>query len=203
MALFVKRTNTGLEQPLYSLGLNKTVLVVGLGNPGKEYDGTRHNIGFACIDAFAKEQGFPAWTAKKDLKGQTASHTIGGTRVVLLKPTTFMNNSGEAVQAVQRFYKITNADTVVVHDELDLPFGTIRTKQGGGSAGNNGLKSVIAHCGEDFTRIRIGIRNATVEQADSADFVLSKFSKAEQGKLKEIRSDVSALLTRFVTDGVL
>ncbi len=203
MGLFVKKTNTDRMQQVYSIGQNRTVLIVGLGNIGKEYNKTRHNIGFDCVDTFANEQSFGAWALKKDLKGHTASRTIDDTRVILLRPATFMNLSGEAVQAVQNFYKITNAQTLVVHDELDIPFGDIRTKQGGGSAGHNGLKSVIALCGEDFYRIRIGIANDFSPQADSADFVLGKFTKEEQGSLPKIRSDVSALLTRFVTNGTL
>lgn len=204
MGLFVRKTDTdSIAQPLYSIGLTKTVLIVGLGNPGKEYDKTRHNIGFACVDAFAEAQGFPAWTVKKDLKSQVTSQTVGDTRVILLKPTTFMNNSGESVQAVQNFYKLNNSQLVVVHDELDIPFADIRTKNSGGSAGHNGLKSIIALCGEDFTRIRIGIANDFSTAADSADFVLGRFTKEEQAKLPKIRSDVSTLLTNFVSTGTL
>lgn len=185
--------------PLYNIGLSKTVLIVGLGNPGKEYEGTRHNIGFGCLDAFAKAQNCPAWSLKKSLKSEVTSLTMGNTRVILLKPATFMNASGEAVQAVQQFYKIDNTATLVIHDELDLPFGTIRSKQGGGSAGHNGLKSLIAHCGEDFSRIRIGIANSFSKEADSADFVLGKFTKEEQANLKQIRSEVTSLLSDFIT----
>lgn len=203
MGLFVKKTNTDLSQQLYSIGQNRTVLIVGLGNVGKEYDGTRHNIGFDCVDFFAHEHDFPAWTLKKDLFGHVASHTIGSTRVILLKPNTLMNLSGKAVQAVQHFYRITNVDTLVVHDELDIPFSDIRTKQGGGSAGHNGLKSIINACGEDFSRIRIGIANDFSAKADSADFVLGKFTKEEQGKLEKIRSEVSSLLDSFVANNTL
>lgn len=203
MGLFVKKTTTDRTQQLYSMGQNRTVLIVGVGNVGKEYAKTRHNIGFDCVDAFASEHDFPGWTLKKDLKGEVTTHTIGDTRVILLKPTTFMNLSGEAVQAVQNFYKITNADTVVVHDELDIPFADIRTKQGGGSAGHNGLKSIIALCGEDFYRIRAGIANNFSAQADSADFVLGTFTKEEQGKIPTITSDVNKLLGSFIANGTL
>ena len=162
MALFQKNPYDSTEkQPLYTLGLNKTVLVVGLGNKGKEYGGTRHNIGFDCIDAFARATDLSTWVEKKDLKCLLASGTVGNTRVIAIKPTTYMNLSGEAVQAAVNFYKIAPSSITVVHDELDIPFGQIRTRMGGSDAGNNGIKSIIQHMGEDFGRVRIGIKADT------------------------------------------
>src|SRR5205807_917567 len=113
MALFQKKPQTSSSAPLYTLGLNKTVLIVGLGNPSKQYADTRHNLGFRCVDAFAQQHEFPAWTARKDLKSHLTSHNIGDARVILAKPTTFMNKSGEAVQAVQQFYKLPANQMVV------------------------------------------------------------------------------------------
>lgn len=161
-------------------------LIVGLGNVGKEYEHTRHNIGFKVVDAYRKEKGFPAWQEKKRFKAFVSEEFIAGKKVVLVKPTTLMNLSGEAVQSLKDFYKVPNADITVIHDELDLPFGTVKEKTGGGSAGNNGLKSIIKHVGEDFKRIRIGIKNAQLEKIDAADFVLSTFSKEEQKQLNPI-----------------
>jgi len=202
MSLFIKKSEIGSNNvPLYTTGNNKTVLVVGLGNVGKEYDGTRHNVGFACVDVFAASQDFPSWTDKKDLKCHVARQTIGSTSVILIKPTTLMKNSGEAVRDVQHFYKIANASTLVVHDELDIPFGQIRLRVGGSAAGNNGIKSIIQHCGEDFGRVRVGIGNEFSDKADSADFVLGKFTKDEQDKLSKLTREVSAYLSEYTASG--
>lgn len=161
-------------------------LIVGLGNIGKEYDGTRHNIGFATVDKLREDYDLPAWKEQKKFKAIVTEGYVGGKKIILAKPTTYMNASGEAARALKDFYKLTNKDITVIHDELDLPFGTVKLKEGGGSAGNNGLKSLITHIGEDFTRIRIGIKNDLLEKIDAADFVLAKFSKDEQKKLADI-----------------
>jgi PTH1 family peptidyl-tRNA hydrolase len=197
MALFVKKADTS-SPPLYSLGLNRTVLIVGLGNPGKEYDGTRHNIGFACVDAIAEKQEFDSWVEKSDLKCKYTSQTLGNTRVILAKPTTFMNLSGEAVQAVANFYKVPPQQILVVHDELDIPFGQIRTRMGGGSAGHNGVKSVTQHITENYGRVRIGIGPKEPEQMDSADFVLAKFSKEQQESMPALLKEARAIITEFI-----
>lgn len=180
------------------------MLIVGLGNPGKEYDGTRHNIGFECLDAFVSAHSeFGAWVAKKDLKCQLTSATLGHTRVIAVKPTTFMNLSGEAVQAVQNFYKLGDVDTVIVHDELDMDFGQLRTRTGGGSAGHNGLKSLIQHIGEAFGRVRIGINNPQRTKNDEKDFVLKSFNKEEQAQIGSLTREVTSILTEYVFDGQL
>jgi PTH1 family peptidyl-tRNA hydrolase len=197
MGLFERRQQTQ-HVPLYTLSNQKVKLVVGLGNIGKEFEGTRHNIGFACLDFFAKGNDFPGWTDKKDFKCQMSSHTFAGVRVILVKPTTFMNLSGEAVQAVQHFHKVSNFDTIVVHDELALPFGQIRTRNGGSDAGNNGIKSIMQHVGEDFGRIRIGIANGISEQAEASDFVLGKFTSDEKAQLDNLYKEVGALLNETI-----
>lgn len=203
MGLFYKKETADDHAPLYTLGSQKTVLIVGLGNVGREYNNTRHNIGFACIDAFAHQQDFPGWVEKKDLKCYLTRHTIGDTSVILIKPTTYMNESGQAMVAVQNFYKIPCSATLVVHDELDLLFGQIRTRQGGGDAGNNGVKSVITHCGADFARIRVGIKNELAAKMDSANFVLAKFNGHEQHQLPKIVQEVSSLISEYVATGHL
>src|SRR5882757_2513265 len=133
MSLFQRRpTVSDPVQMMYTVGLNRTVLIVGLGNPGAEYDGTRHNIGFECVDAFVKRHDeLGEWGDKKSLKCQLASGQLGQTRVIVIKPQTFMNLSGEAMQAVMAYYKLTPDRVVAVHDELDIPFGQIRTRVGG------------------------------------------------------------------------
>ncbi len=203
MALFVKKTNTGTHVPLYTIGANKTVLIVGLGNIGKDYDNTRHNIGFSSVDFFAKQQDFPSWVLKKDLKAHITMATIGGTRIILAKPTTFMNVSGEAVQALCNFYKISSSDVLVVHDELDIDFGKIRTSTEGGAAGHNGIKSVITHLGQAFGRVRIGIGPKTPEQIDSADFVLATFSADQQKHLHTLHKEVASILADYAASGTL
>ncbi|HUP26436.1 MAG TPA: aminoacyl-tRNA hydrolase [Candidatus Limnocylindrales bacterium] len=203
MALFQKKPIVGTAAPIYTLGLQKTVLIVGLGNIGKQFTGTRHNIGFACIDALAISQVIDNWTEKKDLKSLVASDTVGDTRVILCKPTTLMNNSGEAVQAVAHFYKIHGQSIVAVYDELDLDFGQIRLRYGGSAAGHNGVKSVIQHIGEDFGRVRIGIGPKTPEKMDGANFVLAPFGESEQAQLPNLLKETTAVLTEFIHSGQL
>jgi len=198
MGLFQRKSQTSTSAPLYTLGTHKTLLIIGLGNIGKEYLGTRHNIGFACLDHLASKLDFPVWTSKKDLKCQLTRQTISDTRVILAKPTTYMNLSGQAVQAVQHFYKITNQDTVVVHDELAISFGQIRTSTGGSDAGHNGVKSLIEHLGEGFGRVRVGIHNAVADKADSADFVLGKFSSDETKQLDPLKREVNSILSEYI-----
>lgn len=201
MALFQKRPDASSHLPVYSLGLTRTLLIVGLGNKGKEYDGTRHNIGFAAVDELAARQDFAPWMEKKDLKCHLTSATIGDNRVILIKPTTFMNLSGEAVQAVMHFYKIPLQQVLVVHDELDIPFGQIRNRVGGSAAGHNGVKSLIQHIGEDFGRVRIGIQAET--PMETTDFVLAKFSKDEQVQLPAMLKETTAILTEYIHAGSL
>ncbi len=201
MGLFQNRPQVGETIQYYTLDQNKTVLVVGLGNPGKEYDGTRHNIGFACLDAFATASGFDPWIEKKDLKCLVTQATLGDTRVYAIKPNTFMNLSGDAVQAVAHFYKIPADKIVIVHDELDIPFGQIRLRMGGSSAGHNGLKSIISQVGEGVGRVRIGIGPKEPEQMDSADFVLGKFSTEQQKDLKNLTREASAILSEYAYSG--
>jgi PTH1 family peptidyl-tRNA hydrolase len=198
MSLFQKRPQTSEAKQYYSIGLNKTVLIVGLGNPGNEYDKTRHNIGFVCLDSFAITHEFPNWIAKKDLQGLFTQLTINDTRVILLKPTTFMNLSGEAVEAARHFYNIPESHILVIHDELDIDFGSIRTRIGGSAAGHNGIKSVIKNISEQFGRVRIGIGPKTPEQIDSADFVLQKFPKKELDQMPELTREVNAIISEFV-----
>jgi PTH1 family peptidyl-tRNA hydrolase len=201
MSLFQRRPNPGDTIQFYTLSQNSTILVVGLGNPGTEYNGTRHNIGFACIDAFTKANDFDQWIEKKDLKCHISTARLGETHVIAIKPTTFMNLSGDAVQAVAHFYKIPAEKIIVVHDELDIPFGQVRMRLGGSSAGHNGLKSLIGAIGEGFGRVRIGVGPKVPEQMDTADFVLQKFSADEHSHLPELQREVSAVLSEYAYGG--
>ena len=131
------------------------ILLVGLGNPGPKYAKNRHNIGFMMVDEIVRQHGFAAW--RKKFQGEISEGLIGGNKVVALKPMTYMNESGQAVGKAMRFYNLEPDDVVVVYDELDLPPGKLRMKTGGGLAGHNGLKSIKAHIGDGFHRIRLGI----------------------------------------------
>lgn len=201
MALFIKKPELGSRIGFTTYGMNKAMLIVGLGNIGAEYDGTRHNIGFMCVDEFARKNDFPTWTNKTDLKCHLTSTMLGDTKIYLIKPTTYMNLSGEAVQAVAHFYKIPSDKIIVVHDEIDINFGQIRLRMGGSSAGHNGIKSVSTHIGEQYGRIRVGVgpksAGQRTEQIDSADFVLKKFSAAEQADLPKLKREVSAALSEL------
>lgn len=197
MALFQRRPEYGSSIRFTTFGMNKTLLIVGLGNPGAEYDGTRHNIGFACLDAFAQKNEFDPWTNKTDFKAAITSKNFDQTRVILCKPQTFMNLSGEAVQAVAHFYKVPHSDIIAVYDELDIDFGQVRMRMGGSSAGHNGVKSVTKHVGEDYGRVRIGIGPKKPAKMDSADFVLQKFSKEQQAELPKLIREVNAALSEY------
>lgn len=201
MALFQKKPQVSDNLPLYTIGAGKNYLIIGLGNPEKRYEGSRHNIGFAAIDFFAQKNDFPGWTGKTDLKCEITSSNIGQARVVLCKPTTYMNNSGEAAQAVQHFFRIYNPQTLVVYDELAIPFGQLRTRKGGSDAGHNGVKSLIAHTGEEFNRLRIGIGNDISQKADAADFVLGKFTKSEQELVPKILREANSLINEYIAAG--
>lgn len=201
MALFQKRPSFSDNIQFYTLGQNKTILIVGLGNVGKQYEGTRHNIGFAAVDHFAEKNDFPGWTDKKDLKCHLTQLTMQDTRVILIKPTTFMNLSGQAVQATAHFYKIEPSRILVVHDELDIPFGQIRTRIGGSAAGHNGIKSVTNTIGEQYGRVRIGVGPKDHTEQDSADFVLARFSKGQEADMQNLLKESTAILSEYVYGG--
>lgn len=171
-------------------------LFVGLGNPGKEYAGHRHNVGFMAIEAIASGAAF-----KRKFQGQLAEIKLGGEKVALLMPQTFMNLSGESVGAAARFYKIPPEKIVVFHDEIDLAPGDIRVKQGGGNAGHNGLKSIQAHLGTaDFWRVRIGV-GRPAQGRDVSDYVLHDFAKADAAWLEPLLEAAAKYAGAIVTEG--
>jgi peptidyl-tRNA hydrolase, PTH1 family len=162
-------------------------ILIGLGNIGNEYTNTRHNAGFLAVDFLQSHFNFSNWTEKKDLKGFISEGKIRDEKVILLKPNTLMNNSGEAVSKILHYYKLTPADIVILHDDLDITSGTLRETLSSRSAGNNGVQSIIDHLGtQDFRRIRIGIgRPAEVlgHCEPSHDYVLRPFLKDERASL--------------------
>lgn len=151
-------------------------LLVGLGNPGPEYARTRHNIGFMAADRIARRYSFSDF--KKKFQGEYADGSIDGERVILLKPMTFMNLSGNSVGALAQFYKVEPKDIMVIYDDVDLSPGKVRIKQGGGSGGHNGIKSIDSAVGVNYWRVRMGVGKH--EHADTADYVLANFTKSEE-----------------------
>ena len=171
------------------------LLFVGLGNPGAKYAGNRHNVGFMAVEAIAKRHGLPPW--RRRFQGVATEGPIGGTRVQLLLPGTFMNESGRAVAEAMHFYKTQLSDVVVFHDELDLVASKVRVKLGGGVAGHNGLRSITEHVGNDYRRVRIGIGHPGKDQV--LNYVLNDFAKSERPwveALTEIIADNAEPLAR-------
>ncbi|MDL2362758.1 MAG: aminoacyl-tRNA hydrolase [Patescibacteria group bacterium] len=198
MSWLQQRPQTSDPTNYYTVGMNKTILLVGLGNIDEEYDLTRHNIGFKCLDDFVTATPeMEKWVEKKSLKSHISTGRLGENRVIAIKPTTFMNLSGEAVQAVSQFYKLSSEHIVVVHDELDIEFGQIRNRVGGSAAGHNGIKSVSQHLGENYGRIRIGI-GPKPERIKSESFVLKKFSASEQKQLSNLTTEVTAIINEYL-----
>lgn len=161
-------------------------LVVGLGNPGSMYEHTRHNIGWDAVNAYASRQGF-AWREERSFRGAVArGQTPDGRSIVLLRPLTFMNVSGECVQSVASFFKIKIDAVVVVYDELTLSLGRMKVSVSGSSGGHNGIASILAHLGDGFTRLRLGIGPKTPKEMDLADFVLSRFTDTEHERVRAL-----------------
>lgn len=158
-------------------------MLVGLGNPGPRHARDRHNAGFVAIDAIARRHGADPF--RKRFGGETADVTLGGVRTLLLKPLTYMNESGRSVGEALRFLKLPLSEVVVLHDELDLALGSVRTKSGGGNAGHNGLRSISALCGNEYRRVRIGIGHPGVKELVHGH-VLSAFSPEERAKMDDI-----------------
>ena len=163
-------------------------LLVGLGNPGAKYARNRHSVGFMAVDRIAADHGFSPWRAKFD--GQIAEGRLGGEKVVLLKPETFMNLSGNAVAKAVRFYKLDAPDVIVFHDEIDLAPGKIRVKDGGGHAGHNGLRSIHQHIGPHYSRVRIGVGHPGHKDR-VAGYVLHDFARADDAWLEPLLEGIS------------
>ena len=158
-------------------------LIVGLGNPGARYAGNRHNIGFMALDELARVHRAPSWRAR--FQGEATGLDFGGDKLLLLKPQTFMNESGRAVAEAARFFKIAPGDVIVFHDELDLAPAKLRVKRGGGNAGHNGLRSITAHIGNDYWRVRMGIGHPG-DKALVHAYVLNDFAKVERPWVEDL-----------------
>ncbi len=173
-------------------------LLVGLGNPGREYESTRHNAGFDALRVLAGASNATAFREK--FNGEYATGTLAGEPVVLLRPLTFMNLSGQCVQTASAFFKVAAAQIVVLHDELDVPLGQLRAKVGGGHAGHNGLRDIQAKLGTaDFARVRIGIGRAPAGFTGSvADWVLARFDAYERGEMDRVLGRVQPIVEAFI-----
>lgn len=175
-------------------------LIAGLGNPGKDYRHTRHNIGFMVIDHLSNELKIPVKKVKQ--KSLIGIGKLDNKEILLVKPQTFMNNSGESIAPLMRYYKVPHQNLMVIHDDLDIPFGTIRIRPTGGTSGQKGMKSIIEKLGsQEFPRIRMGIGRPPGHM-DPVDFVLENFSKDQLSILENILEDATNAIKTFIIDGL-
>jgi PTH1 family peptidyl-tRNA hydrolase len=176
-------------------------LVAGLWNPGSRYDSTRHNIGGDVVVGLARTDGATFRRAPQGIRADVAQRHLGGARVVLAVPRTFMNESGQAVAPLLRYYTVDSGDLLVVHDDIDLEFGKMRVQTDRGAGGHNGIRSIIQSLGtRDFWRLRIGVGRPP-ERVDPADYVLGRFSNRERGVVPEVTVAAGSLIEDFVVDG--
>lgn len=177
-------------------------LVCGLGNPGDKYENTKHNIGFLAADEVRSHFGATPFSENKKFNALVSEFSDSENKIILAKPLTYMNNSGQAIRAIQDYYKIPIANILPIYDDIDLPFGQIRIRKNGGPGTHNGMKSLIQHLGsEDFPRIRLGIGQPHPEQ-DLSDYVLSRFGKIEEKEVSELLSKVPATIEEWLKSGL-
>ena len=175
-------------------------LVFAQGNPGPQFENTRHNISFTIVDRLIREQGTEFKPSNKFF-AEIADYSLQGDKVIVAKPNTFYNETGHSLNAIKQYYKLDESDILIVHDELALPFGTLRSRIGGADAGNNGIKSINTHGGAATARLRIGIGNEQRSIMSDTDFVLGKFSKGEQKTLEAtIIPKCLDVITEFIAD---
>ena len=174
-------------------------IILGLGNPDEKYTSTRHNFGFRVVEAFAQAYDFPKFKLEKKFKAEISEGKLNNEKVLLVKPQTFMNLSGESAAALLSFYKPHIENFLVIYDDADIPFGEIRIREGGSSAGHNGVKSLIQHFGtENFGRIRLGIANSMLDVMPTEEFVLAKFAPDEEKALAQIIEKSVAAIADFL-----
>ena len=181
------------------------ILIVGLGNPGRKFQKTRHNVGFRIVDNFQKENKFSNWKLEKKLKAKISEGKIGRKKIILVKPQTFMNESGKSVHLLTKRYTLNPNHLFVVHDDFDLPLGKMKISRSRGSAGHKGVQSIIEEIGtKDFVRLRIGIKPKpyTLNAEPLNDFVLQKFSKKEEKVLKEVKKIACKALVLAIKEGI-
>ncbi len=174
-------------------------LILAQGNPETRYDGTRHNIGFAIANSIADKHGI-TFVSKPKFFAEIAEFDYEGEKILLVKPTTYYNETGRSYRALVDFYKLAPEDVLIIHDELSLPLGTLRIREGGSDAGNNGIKSINAHGGTSTRRLRVGVGSELRDHIDDTDFVLGKFTKDEQEKLESLKPRIAQIVKDFLTD---
>jgi peptidyl-tRNA hydrolase, PTH1 family len=182
----------------------KNILIAGLGNPGKEYDKTRHNAGFALVDyffeKFREEFGFSDWKFSKKIKGDISVSKTDGKKIILLKPQTFMNLSGEAISLAAKYYKVKLEDIFIAHDEIDLPLGAFRFSKDSSAAGHKGVQNIIDALGtKNFTRLRLGVDNRADMKIETEKYVLGKFSEKELCIVKKVLEELSTKLQEYIS----
>lgn len=174
-------------------------LIIGLGNPGKEYLKTWHNIGFLAVDQIASTFDYTDFKTEKKFKAEISSGGLQSEKIILAKPQTFMNNSGESVGALIKYYKINTEDLIIIHDDIDLPLGRIKITQDASAGGHNGIKSIIQHLGtQNFIRIRVGVATPKKEKLGSANYVLTKIGLLQAGKVKELIKKTTSAVEEVV-----
>lgn len=174
-------------------------LILAQGNPGSDYTKTRHNVGFLAVDLYGSRHDL-TFQNKSKFQADIAEMAIGDEKIIFAKPTTFYNETGQSARSITDFYKIAPEHILVVHDDLALPFGTLRTREKGSDAGNNGIKSLNAHLGEKYARIRVGIANEFTDRIDATEFVLGKFNADEMNKLEtDILPKTTDLIDDFIS----
>ena len=174
-------------------------MIVGLGNPGRRYVQTRHNVGFTVIENLANRWSIPA--DGKQLGALVGTGRIGDSKAMLIRPQSFMNRSGQPVRSLVGYFKLASSDVIVVHDDLDLPFGRVQLKQGGGHGGHNGLRDLNKHVGSDYVRVRMGVGRPP-EGWDTADYVLGKWSQDETPQVPSIIDRASDAIESVIRDGL-
>ena len=175
-------------------------IILAQGNPGAKYSASRHNVGFQLADVLAESQGVN-FSAKTKFKAEIAEFSSKGEKILIVKPTTFYNETGFSARALCDFYKVDHRkDLLILHDDLSLTFGTVRTRQKGSDAGNNGLKSIISHLDDEYPRIKIGIANPILEKSPQTDFVLNRFSLEETQKLPQVFEICLGFIGDFLDD---
>jgi PTH1 family peptidyl-tRNA hydrolase len=175
-------------------------LIVGLGNPGNDYANTRHNFGYRAVEAFSHAHRSAAWKSDSKFEAEVAEVTIGTEKIVLAKPTTFMNLSGQSVQKLVHYYKLTPNDVWIVFDEADLNFGDIRQKPSTGKSTHNGIRSVVEHLGTGFNQLRLGIKTEQISKMPLDKFVLSRFTKTESEEVPFILQSAVEMLETSLTE---
>lgn len=178
-------------------------LIVGLGNPGKQYEKTWHNLGFLTVEKFRQERDLSPWKKNSKFKAELTAGQVNKEKIILARPLTFMNNSGWAVKALMKYYKIKPEDLVIIHDDIDLPLGKLRLAKNSSSGGHNGIKSIIDELStKDFIRIKIGIQTDKTKLVGAPDYVLEKFSRAQEKEINLLIKKAASAIETVVVQGL-